>query len=778
MGNFEPSDSSDEERINFSITEQDLLEEADNFHGDPSNRKHRRKFTKNDAIYGIWGEDEEEEEKGGYSKYSGNMSFVKGDSLENSSSEEESSKTEENEWKSGVTKEEGKSYENIEQPIDDDMELDRPSLGGGNYGPTSSYDAEPSRVGLGGGGLGFKGKEKSATTLEVPRRPAFSQVNSGYSTPMDSPRSLDEMKSMQFGKKGKSGSLKQTEAAGSSSPAQFTKYGFGWEMLQKMGYKAGEGLGLQKDGIVDPIEVKLRPGKIGIAYKGFREKTEQAKQRERKHGSGVDTDETSTPEPEDRERGKKGVRREKRPSRPKTKYKSVQEIMNRVDAAFDGSTQKIIDMRGPEIRELVSASELKHGSVEIKDDIRLIIDLSRGELDHLAREKRIEEHRLRSFQMERKRFQTIVDEDNARISRLNEITAIAKECEKLMKASMVDSSLTLDIYEDAFTRLKHEFKDELDTYPIDSLCVAVCSPILKRLLGDWDPLEDPTFQLGFLRKWKKLFKVANPLNSDGYDSDVDMGIAKSDEMKPYESMLYHLWLPRVRSAVVNDWNPRDFDAMVALLEIWTPPILPQFIYDNVIDQLIIPKLMREIENWDPRKDTEMIHYWLHPWLPLLGNRLGALYSTIRHKFIIILREWHPSEAGAHALLEPWKYVFNESDFRTLLSKAILPKLKQTLRTEFVVNPRQQDLQPLEWVLRWRDLILPEKLAQLIEKEFFPKWLHVLKAWLASKPNYDEVTQWYLFWKKLFPKELQDEPLLAGQFRIALDLMNQSISAGH
>ncbi|OMJ24680.1 G-patch domain-containing protein [Smittium culicis] len=49
-----------------------------------------------------------------------------------------------------------------------------------------------------------------------------------------------------------------------------------WKMMQKMGYSSGKGLGPKESGIVNPIETKLRPGKIGIAYKGFKEKTSQS----------------------------------------------------------------------------------------------------------------------------------------------------------------------------------------------------------------------------------------------------------------------------------------------------------------------------------------------------------------------------------------------------------------------------------------------------------------------------------------------------------------------
>lgn len=63
---------------------------------------------------------------------------------------------------------------------------------------------------------------------------------------------------------------------------------------------------------------------------------------------------------------------------------------------------------------------------------------------------------------------------------------------------------------------------------------------------------------------------------------------------------------------------RDCDPVIALVEAWMP-VLPQWIVENVQDQLIMPRLLQEVDCWNPLTDMVPIHAWLHPWLPIMGK---------------------------------------------------------------------------------------------------------------------------------------------------------------
>src|SRR5690606_7771658 len=49
------------------------------------------------------------------------------------------------------------------------------------------------------------------------------------------------------------------------------KYGKGFAMLKKIGFKVGSGLGANEQGITDPINIVKRKKKIGISHKDKKE---------------------------------------------------------------------------------------------------------------------------------------------------------------------------------------------------------------------------------------------------------------------------------------------------------------------------------------------------------------------------------------------------------------------------------------------------------------------------------------------------------------------------
>lgn len=116
----------------------------------------------------------------------------------------------------------------------------------------------------------------------------------------------------------------------------------------------------------------------------------------------------------------------------------------------------------------------------------------------------------------------------------------------------------------------------------------------------------------------------------------------------------------------------------------------------------------------------------------------------------------------------------------LILKYILPKLSNYLRTDFRIDPRNQEryMPVFKHVISWSPYIRPSILSQLFETEFFPEWLRILHIWLIQPTaSFEEVTKWYEQWKNQFPPELRGFKNIERGFTRGLQLMNEAIELG-
>ncbi|KAL4245226.1 TFP11/STIP family protein [Abortiporus biennis] len=826
----EDSDSSvsdggnDYDDPNYDPNDPDARAERELFEN-PYGRKRRRKNAKDDAIYGVFASSDEEEDLGGKkakrkSDWSKAPSFVPKEKVDISQDMEvddggikendeqlADEEEEEEELESGNEEEEEEEPSKppsprVREEYDEETEL-QPRFGGLGIGKSSatpkSAFAGFSKSGLGAFNL--------STTTEPPQTSP---------PPTAQAPSVAESLPTSFGGSGRQqrSFVRDGSGSGSSTPrtstplppkelAHFSKLGgtFGARMLEKMGWKAGQGLGAGGEGIATPVESKLRPRGMGLAFKGFKEKTEQSKLEAKRRGEVV-SDEEEDAKPLKGRKAKAQAQGErsdawKKPKKSKVKieHKTYEQIVAEagegVSAAGIG---QIIDATGATPREVSSLAEVSLASwtptsepmrlPELRHNLRLINDACKGELDGLAKEARALEERKKWIKEEDLRLRKKVEEEAELISRLQQVHLVVDDINAQAKENASTYEASLDPFSSNFDKLLGLYPKEFERYRLDEIVVAAIAPTVRRMLTTWHPLEDPTAFNANFRLWRNALKMAayedKPPESQvqvyGSSTVLSSTVSVEKPMTPYESLIWNAWLPKVRSSINNEWTAEDPLPAVKLYEAWAT-LLPPFVRDNFFDQLVLPKVHRAVSDWNPRKHQVTLQSIVFPWLPHVGLRLEDVLGDARRKVKSMLRSWAVSD-GMPTDLSVWKDIFKGGDWDTMLLKYVVPKLGARMREDFRVNPRKQELEPLKDVLLWDHLLRPTILSQILEAEFFPKWLDVLHIWLIQpKASLEEVRQWYRFWKDTFPEDVQTLPGVSQGFTQGLQLMNKALELG-
>ncbi|XP_062397915.1 tuftelin-interacting protein 11 [Sardina pilchardus] len=670
-----------------------------------------------------------------------------------------------------------------------DSDEERPSFGGKR---SKDYSAPVSFVSA--------GLRKTAAE-EKQERQASDDSDADEAPPAPQPsRAAAPPKNLQTGGNFKSS---QRGFAGNIRPGQdlgtWEKHtrGIGQKLLQKMGYVAGQGLGKNAQGIVNPIEAKVRKGKGAVGAYG-RERTQQSLQ---------DFPVVDSEEEEEKEFQKELGQWRREPGagkkKPKYSYRTVDELKahgkvsdrGMVTPAGELAKVKVIDMTGreqrvyysysqmsqkhsvpeePTLREAVQQREKPQGFAlpELEHNLKLLIELTEQDILQSARQLQHERDTVVSLSHESGALQARLSEEDEALGRLEEVLELVERLEaggerggeRRGEEHGEETPVTLQECAEVFEKLQGSFYQEYKTLGLSDLAVSVVHPLLKSHLSSWSPLKDCSYGLEEVGQWRAILESGL----------MHHGAPDASNMDPYHRLLWEVWLPVMRTAVTQ-WQPRTVGPMVDCIECWAP-ILPLWILDHVLEQLIFPRLQREVESWNPLTDTVPIHAWLHPWLPLLQGRLEPLYPPIRSKLANALQRWHPSDGSARLILQPWKDVFTPGAWEAFMVKNIVPKLELCL-SELVVNPQQQHMDPFHWVMDWEGMLSLSCLVGLLDNNFFRKWLQVLCSWLSNSPNYEEITKWYLGWKSMFSDTLLAQPLVKDKFNEALDIMNRAVSSG-
>lgn len=534
-----------------------------------------------------------------------------------------------------------------------------------------------------------------------------------------------------------------------------TTKGFGKKLLMKMGWKEGTGLGKESEGIVKPIEVTLRPKGTGL---GFNEEPDTKKAHEELYRPTKEVGELAPHE-------RPWKKSHKAPSKANKKEEEIYEMFPQ--STTSTGTMKIIDMTGREARQVESLANYRiHDPLdesgqfpELVQAVHRISLRCQTDLKHLQVASFNNEQRLKQINSEMEVCQRMVDERRKELERKRAVQRIVeggKVQVGLLRSAIVEA--TADIGE--HWRPVLALLDRLETLNkqdplLDHVKVAlalVADPI-RLMLSNWNPLNESDSLVEILHILSGYqFKL--PANS--MTSKVDLA----------NQLIVKYWLPNVRSYLVNSFDPRDH-RFALFIDRWIP-LLKAESRKTLVDMIVVKKIEMAVEE----SSLEDLSEWVPAWRHFLVDELD-LAAIVRRRLCKCVER--VDLRCLKDTVSRWNDVLPKREHDLFLMRAVIPKLSMYLDRSLVIDPANQDIEPLVSVLEWSDTIPVEFLVDILKNSLFPKLRRALHAWITgADADFGEITEWYGAWKSVLPDELGVHPVIAEEFAYLLVMMDELV----
>ena len=560
----------------------------------------------------------------------------------------------------------------------------------------------------------------------------------------------------------------------------FTKtYGMGLKLLSSLGFDTNE----KQKVDLEPLKVKVRPKRNGLDFNGIDHREENDDQetiemeKEVKHELWKKTQEAIM---------KKKELRQKQ----EMEFRLYKENLNKASSSLP---MKIIDMTGSEVTIINEISQcfsdkveqtkttplswmkryLKYFSEGAKFSLQQLIinvDKANNEITNIEYQieqikESIPEKEKGFFKLEKIKIDYIINNLKQSIERYDETLNVEEFIKNIYEIYKLDSLVFFD-------------------NEIEYLVLSKLEEKIKTLLSkEWKINNDSEFYFKEIELIKQFFEVISQESNKYHDEFTEENLLNKKSLNESSKLFCHLiensWYPILYSYITTLWDTNDHSNLFELICIWRE-IIPNYIMNSILNKIIFNRLQWAIDEWNPCADKNFVFEWISPWENLIN--LEEIYQMIKQKYIEALQNWIPTDKSAFYLIQKISKYLSQGHIEEILARGIIPKLNYHINS-VIINPKNQKFEVLNSVLKWYNIIENGKLAKMLAKNVMPKWISVLDEWVSQLFKADsekklkikeEITNWYLSWKKYFPSDIYECSCIKKFFAEALEKL-QSVS---
>ncbi|XP_015938765.2 septin and tuftelin-interacting protein 1 homolog 1-like [Arachis duranensis] len=402
----------------------------------------------------------------------------------------------------------------------------------------------------------------------------------------------------------KRGQGQSSDQDGFGNAGKFYNNGIGMKLLEKMGYRGG-GLGKNEQGIVAPIEVKMRAKNSGIGFSDAREvPPPPLPVLQQQNKSTVGAVQPAASRTKERLWSKQSRLKKKKEEEV---YVTAEELLASKQEQNLEVVQKVYDMRGPQVRVYTNLSDLnaeekaKEEDVpmpELQHNVGLIVGLAEADIQEIDRDLRRERETALSLKKEKEKLESEAAFQKRQLDNMEEIMSVLDE----VGEESTSGTLTLDFLARCFTDLHERYADSYKLCNLSCIACSYAPPLFIREFQGWDPLRNPSHGLELVSTWKTVFDAVN-----------------------WEQLMLRFIVPKLQLVLQEfEVNPASQKLDQFFWVIKWASVIPIHIMVDMMEKFFFTKWLQVLHHWlCSNPNFEEVMKWYNGWKELIPEELLA-----------------------------------------------------------------------------------------------------------------------------------------------------------